>query len=189
MSSQALTCTLHIVVHVPLTSTTRLPTPSYRYFSFALQMHGTGTPLGDPIEVGALGASLRGQSCAADASPLMPMASKSWYGHAEPAAGFVGMALAVAAASHRATLAQLHLRTLNPHVADAVSMHGGGTDRGRGAVPPWLLPRAAGPAPMKEGATSVLTSISAFAFQVESIRSLRCHLCLQHNNSLRFTAY
>ena len=51
----------------------------------AVQMHGTGTALGDPIEVGALAAvMLEGRPAGA---PLTLMASKSWIGHTEPAAG------------------------------------------------------------------------------------------------------
>ena len=129
-------------------------------------MHGTGTPLGDPIEVGALASAFRSQPSAAHAPPLVPMASKSWVGHAEPAAGFIGMAHAVAAASHRAALAQLHLRTLNPHVSEAVTLRSGGGEDGYGAAAPWLLPRSGGAAPMQDGAASVRTSVSAFAFQV-----------------------
>ncbi len=129
-------------------------------------MHGTGTPLGDPIEVGALAAAFRGQPYAAHAPPLVPMASKSWVGHAEPAAGFVGMAHAVAATSHCAALAQLHLRTLNPHIAEAVSLRSGGGKGYCGSAAPWLLPRSAGAAPMQDSAASVLTTVSAFAFQV-----------------------
>ena len=64
----------------------------------ALSMHGTGTPLGDPIEVGAVAAVLvgtagdamrggGGSSVEASASPLTLLSSKSWFGHAEPAAG------------------------------------------------------------------------------------------------------
>ena len=127
-----------------------------------LQLHGTGTPLGDPIEIGALSAALRGQpSAAARAVPLVPLAGKSWFGHAEPAAGFVGIAHAIVAASHRAALPLRHVRTLNPHVAEAVTGHGGG-----GAAGKCLLPRAAGCAPVQPAEASVLTSISAFAFQV-----------------------
>ncbi len=50
----------------------------------ALQMHGTGTPLGDPIEVGAAAEVLLGP---ASRQPLAFLASKSAVGHAEPAAG------------------------------------------------------------------------------------------------------
>ncbi len=51
-----------------------------------LEMHGTGTPLGDPIEVGAALAVLRG-----GAHPVALTAAKSRAGHAEPAAGAVSL--------------------------------------------------------------------------------------------------
>ena len=70
-----------------------------------MQMHGTGTALGDPIEVGAIALVL------SDAvRPLAVMASKPWSGHAEPAAGMVGWAHAQAALEGRQLLPLLHLR-------------------------------------------------------------------------------
>ena len=58
----------------------------------ALQMHGTGTPLGDPIEVGAAAAvfmSSKASSRAAvcETRPFTLQSSKSSSGHAEPASG------------------------------------------------------------------------------------------------------
>ena len=50
-----------------------------------MELHGTGTPLGDPIEVGAVAAVLAGTR--ATAVPMMLGAAKSHLGHAEPAAG------------------------------------------------------------------------------------------------------
>ena len=47
-----------------------------------LEMHGTGTALGDPIEMGAAVAALPGTQL-----PLRFTAAKSVVGHAEPAAG------------------------------------------------------------------------------------------------------
>lgn len=52
----------------------------------SLEMHGTGTPLGDPIEIGAALAVLRGA-----AHPVALTAAKSHVGHAEPAAGGVSL--------------------------------------------------------------------------------------------------
>ena len=49
-----------------------------------LEMHGTGTPLGDPIEVGAALAVLGG-TCKKHATSLS--AAKGMLGHCEPAAG------------------------------------------------------------------------------------------------------
>ena len=48
----------------------------------ALSMHGTGTPLGDPIEVGAAAAVLvEGLNGHRVQQPLALSASKSWVGH------------------------------------------------------------------------------------------------------------
>lgn len=49
-----------------------------------LEMHGTGTPLGDPIEVGAAVAVL---SKSGKEKPTSLSAVKSMLGHCEPAAG------------------------------------------------------------------------------------------------------
>jgi acyl transferase domain-containing protein len=64
----------------------------------ALQMHGTGTALGDPIEVGGAAAVLLGE---AGRAPLVLSAVKSFVGHAECAAGLTGVAAAVAALAKR----------------------------------------------------------------------------------------
>ena len=62
-----------------------------------LQMHGTGTPLGDPIEVGAASAVLRPAQTDRMAQPVRLAADKSWHGHTEPAAGLLGLCHAAAA--------------------------------------------------------------------------------------------
>ena len=70
-----------------------------------VELHGTGTPVGDPIEAAALGAAL-GAGRPADA-PLLVGSVKTNVGHLEGAAGIVGLlkaALAIAppASSRRA---------------------------------------------------------------------------------------
>ena len=71
-----------------------------------VELHGTGTSLGDPIEVGALAAVL-----ASAPRPLVLMAGKSLIGHSEPAAGVMGLAHGRMAATLQASLPILHLHT------------------------------------------------------------------------------
>lgn len=76
-----------------------------------VQLHGTGTPLGDPIEVGALAAVLaasRGSSGAAG-QPVVLAAGKTSMGHTEPAAGLVGAAHAAQALAGSLVQPILHL--------------------------------------------------------------------------------
>ena len=61
-----------------------------------MAVHGTGTPLGDPIELGALSQALpyRGSQ---RAERLTIGSAKSCFGHSEGAAGVTGSLLAVQA--------------------------------------------------------------------------------------------
>lgn len=76
----------------------------------SLHMHGTGTPLGDPIEMGAVAAVLLHKDRPSDA-PLLLAAHKASAGHAEAAAGMVGLACAMLALEHASTPPILHLRS------------------------------------------------------------------------------
>jgi 3-oxoacyl-(acyl-carrier-protein) synthase len=119
----------------------------------ALSMHGTGTPLGDPIEVNAASSALCGP-LRAGASPLTLAASKSHAGHAEPAAGIVALLHVALAAASAAAAPILHLRSLNPHVAGVLDGAGGVT-----------IARQAAPLPsLATGGGGLRYGISSFAF-------------------------
>ncbi|MFD5134392.1 beta-ketoacyl synthase N-terminal-like domain-containing protein [Streptomyces olindensis] len=79
-----------------------------------LEAHGTGTPLGDPIEVRAAADVL----CAGRMSeaPLRIGAVKSNVGHLEAAAGVAGLIKTVLALRHGEIPGNLHLRTPNPRL-------------------------------------------------------------------------
>ncbi len=79
-----------------------------------VETHGTGTALGDPIEVDALKAVLgkpraNGQPCALGAV-------KTNIGHLEGAAGIAGIIKAVQCVRHGEIPANLHFRALNPRI-------------------------------------------------------------------------
>ena len=61
----------------------------------SLQLHGTGTPLGDPIEAGAALTVLRPHDSDplpdSETPPLVFCAAKSRIGHSEAAAGVMGL--------------------------------------------------------------------------------------------------
>ncbi|AUX43617.1 acyl transferase [Sorangium cellulosum] len=79
-----------------------------------VECHGTGTSLGDPIEVQALGA-VYGQARPAE-RPLRLGAIKTNIGHLEAAAGLAGVAKLVASFHHDALPPTLHTTPRNPHI-------------------------------------------------------------------------
>jgi acyl transferase domain-containing protein len=80
-----------------------------------VETHGTGTELGDPIEVQALAAAL-GVDRPAD-RPVMLGSVKTNIGHLESAAGIAGFIKTVLVLQHRAIPPHLHLVKPNPHIA------------------------------------------------------------------------
>ena len=81
-----------------------------------IEAHGTGTPLGDPIEIGALSAVFGQRS-----QPLIVGSVKTNFGHLEMAAGVVGLMKLVLAVQHGQIPPHLHFRTPNPHIDWAAS--------------------------------------------------------------------
>jgi acyl transferase domain-containing protein/NADP-dependent 3-hydroxy acid dehydrogenase YdfG/acyl carrier protein len=80
-----------------------------------VEAHGTGTSLGDPIEVHALGAVL-GEGRGPE-RPLVLGSVKTNIGHLESAGGVAGLMKVVLALQHREIPPHLHLRELNPDIA------------------------------------------------------------------------
>ena len=76
-----------------------------------VETHGTGTALGDPIEVGALGQVF---AKAKRMEPILLGALKTNIGHAEAAAGMAGLIKTVLAIENKQIPANLHLDCPNP---------------------------------------------------------------------------
>jgi acyl transferase domain-containing protein len=79
-----------------------------------LEAHGTGTPLGDPIEVQAAAAAY-GASRDAD-RPLLMGSVKSNIGHLEAASGAAGLIKVVLSLQHEVLPQSLHFETPSPHI-------------------------------------------------------------------------
>ena len=80
-----------------------------------IEAHGTGTQLGDPLEVQALGHVFGPGRDAA--RPLWLGSVKTNLGHLEAAAGVSGLIKLVLALQQRAIPAHLHFRNPSPHIA------------------------------------------------------------------------
>jgi len=79
-----------------------------------IEAHGTGTSLGDPIEIGALNQTLcidRDKS-----NPLLIGSVKTNLGHSEAAAGVSGLIKVVLAMQHNKIPPHLHCHALNTHI-------------------------------------------------------------------------
>ena len=79
-----------------------------------LEAHGTGTPLGDPIEVQAAAAALG--TGRAPGHPLLIGSVKTNIGHLEAASGIAGVIKVVLALEHGLLPPHLHFTTPSPHI-------------------------------------------------------------------------
>ncbi|HET7695303.1 MAG TPA: SDR family NAD(P)-dependent oxidoreductase [Vicinamibacterales bacterium] len=79
-----------------------------------VEAHGSGTPLGDPIEIRALNTAL----CASRdrSKALLVGSAKTNVGHLEAAAGIAGLMKVVLALQHGEIPAHLHVAEPNPHI-------------------------------------------------------------------------
>ncbi len=79
-----------------------------------IEAHGTGTPLGDPIEMQALGEIFR--TADADAAPCHVSSVKANVGHMETVSGVAGLIKVVLMMEHDTIAPQTHFESLNPHI-------------------------------------------------------------------------
>ncbi|MBO0879088.1 MAG: hypothetical protein J2P17_01640, partial [Mycobacterium sp.] len=79
-----------------------------------VELHGTGTKVGDPIEAAALGAALG--SARRAGSPLMVGSVKTNIGHLEGAAGIAGLLKTVLSIHHRVLPPSLNFQSPNPAI-------------------------------------------------------------------------
>ncbi|MET8540798.1 polyketide synthase, partial [Kitasatospora sp. NPDC004799] len=120
-----------------------------------VELHGTGTSLGDPVEAAALGAALTAGR--AGDRPLPVGSAKTNVGHLEGAAGAVGLLKTVLSIHHRELVASLNHETPNP----AIGLAGLGL----------RVQRRTGPWP--EAGRPLLAGVSAFG-----MGGTNCHLVL-----------
>ncbi|MGE2717244.1 type I polyketide synthase [Mycolicibacterium litorale] len=78
-----------------------------------IESHGTGTPLGDPVEIEGLRQAF-GLSTAPRTGPCFVGSVKSNIGHLEAASGIAGLIKAILCLEHRALPATLHFTGPNP---------------------------------------------------------------------------
>ncbi len=79
-----------------------------------IETHGTGTSLGDPVEVNSIG-SVFGATHNAD-SPVSLGSVKANIGHLEGAAGIASLIKTVLVLEHRTIPPNIHFKNPNPHI-------------------------------------------------------------------------
>ncbi len=105
-----------------------------------IEAHGTGTELGDPIEIQGMQTALAGAGAAMCGTGSV----KSNLGHLEPASGVASLVKVLLALEHRMLPPSIHCTELNPHI----SLEGG---------PVFVVTRATawdGPSPRRAGVSS-----------------------------------
>jgi amino acid adenylation domain-containing protein len=131
-----------------------------------IEAHGTGTALGDPIEIGALrqafGMDGMGQHCAIGSL-------KSNLGHLDVAAGVAGLLKTVLALKHGELPASLHFERANPHIDFAGSpFH---VNARRTPWQPQGMPRRAGVSSFGIGGTNAHAILEQAPFAPEQAAS------------------
>lgn len=116
-----------------------------------IESHGTGTPLGDPIEFDAI-RTVYG----AGSDPCPVGAVKTNFGHQEAAAGIAGLIKAILVLEHDEAPANLHLERVNPEI-DLTGTR-------------LLLPQA--PTPLADRVGPKLAAVSSFGFGGANVHTI-----------------
>lgn len=127
-----------------------------------IETHGTGTKLGDPIEMKSISA-VYGKN-RDEGNPLYIGAVKSNIGHLEAAAGIAGVIKTILILQHKAITPNLHLKTLNPLID---------LKRCQGCIPTTVIPWTSDNKPRR-------AAVSAFGFS-----GTNAHVILEEATSLR----
>ncbi|RYZ99828.1 MAG: polyketide synthase, partial [Moraxellaceae bacterium] len=86
-----------------------------RHVSY-IEAHGTGTKLGDPIEIAALSKAFYQNTSDKEFGFCLIGSAKSNIGHCEPAAGIAGLTKVLLQMKHRQIVPSLHSARLNPNI-------------------------------------------------------------------------
>lgn len=105
-----------------------------------IEAHGTGTSLGDPIEIGGLSKAFAQNGAAASRQQCRIGSVKSNIGHLESAAGIAGLTKVLLQLKHRRIAPSLHSARLNSNIDFAKSPF-----RVVQRLEDWELPRKGGP--------------------------------------------
>ncbi|MBA4696805.1 MAG: SDR family NAD(P)-dependent oxidoreductase [Legionella sp.] len=81
-----------------------------------IETHGTGTRLGDPIELDALTQAFNHLRSETDTKPILLGSVKTNVGHLEPAAGVASLIKVIYALKYKLLPANLHFKQLNPYI-------------------------------------------------------------------------
>ncbi|ANB09074.1 hypothetical protein SAM40697_5117 [Streptomyces ambofaciens] len=124
-----------------------------------VELHGTGTPVGDPVEAHALGA-VHGSGRPAD-DPLLVGSVKTNIGHLEGAAGIAGLVKAALCLRERTLPGSLNFATPSPAIPlDQLRLK---------------VQTAAAELPLAPGGAPLLAGVSSFG-----IGGTNCHVVLEH---------
>lgn len=142
-----------------------------------LETHGTGTSLGDPVELSAID-RVYGQR----KTPLRLGASKSQVGHLEAAAGGFALARAVAQIQQQKAFGHPTLNIYNPLIAEKLSRYYFDKD-----TCPWVIERVAINAFSFTGtmAAAVLRKPTAVARSIKSVTSIKSATSIKPVTSIK----